>query len=244
MKHILSAAMLLFLPFSALAGEIKVGAGVGLREVVNELSVAFVEENPSINVVKNYAAAGVLAKQLDSGAALDMVIFPDVKWMEYLKEKKHVNPRSIVPVAYSTLVFIGPRTTKAAGVEDLVRLDKIAIGSPGSVPAGEYAMETLRKAGIEKQLEKKLVMARDVRECLTYAERGEVDGAFVYRTDALLATRVVILFSVPRAYHSRIVYLMGVTPSGAANPDVGRFSSFLQSGKAKGIIAKYGFESK
>ena len=36
-------------------------------------------------------------------------------------------------------------------------------------------MAAFKKAGLDKQLEKKLVMATDVREWLLYAERGEVD---------------------------------------------------------------------
>ena len=44
----------------------------------------------------------------------------------------------------------------------------------------------------------KLAMAKDVRQALTYADRGETGGAFVYKTDALLATQAVILFEVPQ----------------------------------------------
>ncbi len=58
-------------------------------------------------------------------------------------------------------------------MNELVKLDKIAIGSPKSVPAGEYAMEAFKKAALDKPLERKLVMARDVRECLMYAEGGK-----------------------------------------------------------------------
>jgi len=38
---------------------------------------------------------------------------------------------------------------------------------------------------MKKQLQGKIILAKDVRECLMYAELGEVDGGFVYRTDAL-----------------------------------------------------------
>ncbi len=146
-------------------------------------------------------------------------------------------PWRITPLSLS-----GRTPRKPASLDDLVKLDRVAIGSPMSVPAGEYAMEALRKAQIDKQLEKKLVMARDVRECLTYAERGEADAAFVYRTDALLAKHAVILFSVPQKLYSRIVCMMALTASGEANYDAAKLYSFLQSEEAKEIIVKYGFE--
>ncbi len=112
-RLILSVVILLALPFSAMADEVRLGAGVGLKDVLNDVSSAFMEKNPSVKVTKNYASAGVLAKQMDSGAALDLVIFPDLKWMNYLREKRHVDAGSIVPVAYNTLVVIGSNATKA-----------------------------------------------------------------------------------------------------------------------------------
>ena len=130
---------------------------------------------------------------------------------------------------------------KVSGLQDLHKLEKIAVGSPKSVPAGQYAMEALKKAGIEKQLEQKLVMAKDVRECLMYAERGEVDGAFVYKTDAILAKQAKILFTVPEDLYPRVTYPMGLTGSGSKNKDAEAFYKYLQSGEAKAVLAKYGF---
>lgn len=77
-KLILSVVMLFILPFCSMAQEVTIGAGVGLKDVLNDLSVTFVEKYPSVKVMKNFAPAGVLAKQMDSGAILDLVIFPDV----------------------------------------------------------------------------------------------------------------------------------------------------------------------
>ena len=105
-------------------------------------------------------------------------------------------------------------------------------------------MEALKKAGIEKQLEKKLVMAKDVSECLMYAERGEVDGAFVYRTDALKAKQAKILFTVPQNLYPRVTYPMGLTITGAKNKDAEAFYKYLQSGDALAVLAKYGFVLK
>jgi molybdate transport system substrate-binding protein len=231
-----------FLPFSVDAGEISMGAGAGLKDVLTELSTTFEKEHPSIQIIKNFAASGMLAKQIDNGAVLDIVFVANREWMDYLMEKKHVDVGSVFPFAYNTLVFVGPAEKQISGMNELVKLDKIAIGSPKSVPAGEYTLEALKKAGLDRQLEKKLVMARDVRECLMYAERGEVDGAFVYKTDALLSKRVKIQFPVPQALYSRVVYLTALTISGIRNQEAVNFFGFLRSVGAKGVLMKYGFE--
>ncbi len=126
---------------------------------------------------------------------------------------------------------------------DLPKLQRIAIGSPKSVPAGQYAEEAMKKAGVYEQLAGagKLVMAQDVRQALVYADRGEVDGAFVYKTDALLAKEAAILFEVPQDLYAPVTYPMGLTVAGAQSAEARDFFDYLQSTAAKTVLEKYGF---
>lgn len=234
---------LLFLASPVLAGEVNLFVAASLKEVVNELSDSFAKKHPGTRFVKSYGASGQLAKQIENGASSDIFVSANVEWMDYLKNKKQVAARSIATFTYNTLVFAGT-PGKAASLQDLAKLERIAIGSPKSVPAGEYAIEALKKAGLDKQLEKKLVMAKDVRECLMYAERGEVDGGFVYRTDALQAKQARILFTVPQNLYPRVVYPMALTVSGANNSAAAAFFSFLHGAEARAILAKYGFAER
>jgi molybdate transport system substrate-binding protein len=87
-------------------------------------------------------------------------------------------------------------------------------------------------------------MAKDVRECLMYAERGEVDGGFVYRTDALQAKQAKILFTVPQDLYPRVTYPMGLTLAGAKNKDADAFYKYLQGAEATTVLGKYGFAVK
>jgi molybdate transport system substrate-binding protein len=243
-KSILASFLLLLLSVSATAGEVNLAAGAGLKDVLNDMTALFVQKNQAVRITKNYAASGVLAKQLDGGAPTDIVFVANVQWMDYMKEKRHVDAGTVTPFAYNTLVFVSKNTHAASNLGDVTKLGKIAIGSPKSVPAGEYAMEAFRNAGIDKQLEKKLVMARDVRECLLYAERGEVDGAFVYKTDALLSKEVKIRFTVPQNLYSRVVYMSALTVSGSKNQDAVALFSYLHSSEARTILSKHGFEPR
>jgi molybdate transport system substrate-binding protein len=209
--------------------------------VINELSDNFARQNVGIKFLKNYGGSGALAKQIENGAPADIFISANLEWMDDLKNKGLMENVSIAIFTYNTLVFVGSTDKKVPGLQDLHKLGKIAIGSPRSVPAGEYAMAALQKAGIYKKLEKKLVMARDVRECLTYAERGEVDGAFVYKTDAMLAKQAKVLFVVPQDFYPRVTYPMGLTLKGAKNKDAEAFYKHLQTEDAQVVLAKYGF---
>jgi len=244
MKSVLKIFIQLFcltiLASPALAGDINLSVAASLKEVINELSDSFARKQPGVKFVKNYGASGALAKQIENGAPADVFISANLEWMDYLKKKKLVDTASIGTFTYNTLVFAG-MPGKASSMQDLVKLERIAIGSPKSVPAGEYAMEAIKKAGFDKQLEKKLVMARDVRECLMYAERGEVDGGFVYKTDALQAKQARILFTVPQELYARVTYPMSLTVSGAKSKDAAAFFAYLHGDEAKAVLARYGF---
>jgi molybdate transport system substrate-binding protein len=241
----LTAGLILLAATPLCAATISVFAAASLKEVVNELSDSYAKKNPAVKFIKNYGASGQLAKQVEQGAPADIFISANTEWMEYLKARRVVDGKSIDTFAYNVLVFAGRPELKLGGIRGVVKLTRIAIGSPKSVPAGEYAMEAFRKAGIDKQLEKKLVMAKDVRECLIYADRGEVDGAFVYRTDAVqVAKNVKILFTVPQDLYPRVNYPLALTVSGAKKTDAAAFFAFLRTSEAKAVLTKHGFETR
>jgi molybdate transport system substrate-binding protein len=225
------------------AAEVHISAAASLKEVISELSDMYARKNPGVKFVKNYGASGALVKQIENGAPADIFISANLEWMDYLKSRRLADTASFGTFTYNTLVFAGA-PGKASSMQDLVRLERIAIGSPKSVPAGEYATEAFKKAGLDRQLEKKLVMAKDVRECLMYAERGEVDGSFVYRTDALQARQAKILFTVPQELYPRVVYPMSLTIAGARNRNAALFFAYLHGSEAKAVLARYGFAAR
>lgn len=235
---------LLLITAPALAGEITIFAAASLKDVVNELADLFAKKNPGVKIVRNYGASGTLAKQIESGAPADIFICANEEWMAYLKQRRLISPAPVETFTFNTLVFAGSTAKKVTGMHDLASLSRIAIGSPKSVPAGEYATEAIRKAGLEARLTGKLVFAKDVRESMMYAERGEVDGAFVYRTDALLGKRAKILFTVPQQLYPRVAYPMAVTASGARNSEAAAFFKYLKERDAKSVLGRFGFNVK
>jgi molybdate transport system substrate-binding protein len=228
----------------AVAGELNLSVAASLKEVINELSTRYSAKHPATVFIKNFGPSGTLAGQIENGAPVDLFIAANNQWMDYLKAKQLVDIKSEKTFAFNSLVFAGTTTKKAASMNDLVKLDRIAIGSPKSVPAGEYAMRAMTNAGITGKLSGKLVMAKDVRECLMYAELGEVDGGFVYRTDARLAQKAKLLFVVPQKLYPRVTYPMALTVKAAQNSEAKAFKAFLQGSEAKSVLLKYGFVLK
>ena len=101
-------------------------------------------------------------------------------------------------VALGTAIdYIAPKdSTLKLGFETIDQLpadEKLAIGDPGPVPAGQYAKLALEKLGKWTAIDKRLVYGGDVGQVLAYARRGEVAAAVVYATDVIGLDDVVVL---------------------------------------------------
>jgi molybdate transport system substrate-binding protein len=244
-RSLIVVAILALFALPAHAADINLSVAASLREVATELCDTFAKNNPDIKFLNNFGGSGALAKQIENGAPADLFFSANAEWMAYLKERKLIDEKNVVTFAYNVLVFAGKPGLKVSRLQDVVKLNKIAIGSPASVPCGQYTMEAFKNAGLEKQLEGKLIMAKDVRESLLYAERGEADGAFVYKTDVEeIARNVKILFVVPQEYYSRVTYPVGLTIAGSKKAEAVAFFKFLQSAEAKAVLVKHGFPVK
>jgi molybdate transport system substrate-binding protein len=153
---------------------------------------------------------------------------------------------SIFNVAANQLIVVG-RDDLSYSVTDLdgiagsnVRL--VAIGNPDSVPAGRYARAALEEGGLWERVSPHLIFTQNVRQCLDYVARGEVDLAFVYSTDVLVPRENVnhlltINLSEP------IVYPIGVLNSSNHPEESYRFIAFLKAEKAQEIIEINGFRN-
>lgn len=231
---------------SAQAQIIHLSVAASMTDAFNAITAGFTAQYPDAEFQPNFASSGSLAKQIEQGAPADIYVSANPKWMKYLLEKQMIEPGTDRIFAYNKLVFVGEKKTPDLSMQSLVKLERIALGSPQSVPAGQYAKQAMEHVGIYATLEqdKKLIMAKDVRQALIYADRGEVDGAFVYQTDALLATNAKILFTVPDNLYDRVSYPMALTVTGAKNELAKTFYAYLSSPAAVAILRKYGFESK
>lgn len=233
------------LPAISVGAQISLSVAASMTDAVKELAASYAKVQPDVTILPNFGSSGSLAKQIVQGAPADLYISANTKWMEYLQKEGVVSGQKVRLFASNSLVFVGQSTTGVSSLAALPTLTRIAIGSPQSVPAGQYAQEVMRSVGIYEELmqNNKMVMAKDVRQALLYADRGEVDGAFVYKTDALLAKQATILFIVPETLHKRIDYPMGLTIAGENNSAAQAFYIFLTKPAALGILEKFGFSA-
>ena len=225
------------------ARTVRLSVAASLTIVFKDIVAVYKRTHPETECILNLASSGSLAKQIEQGAPVDLFVSANKKWMAYLVAEKKIKQETVMNLAGNSLVFLGKKRDDIRKLNDIERLSRIAIGSPKSVPAGQYAVQAMERGGLYKTIiaDHKLVMAKDVRQALMYAERGEVDGAFVYRTDGLQAKSAEILFVIPLMFYDPVVYPAGLTFRGSEKREVVQFLSFLHNPEVHELLEQYGF---
>ena len=226
------------------AGEITVSAAASLQNAFVEIGREFEAANPGSKVVFNFGASGQLVQQIVSGAPADVLATADLDSMDKAGRQGLLLEDTRTTFASNSLVMVTPadgpdRLTSLADLADTT-VKRIALGSPGSVPAGSYAKEALDLAGKWEALQPKYVFGQNVRQVLDYVARGEVDAGFVYATDVAIASKdVKVVAAVPTK--RSILYPIAAV-KGTANPAAARdFVAWVRSEPSQRILAKFGF---
>ncbi|WP_066070498.1 molybdate ABC transporter substrate-binding protein [Neobacillus soli] len=224
--------------------ELTISAAVSLQEALNDIKVSFEKENQNIKITYNYGSSGALQQQISQGAPVDLFFSAAEDKFDQLVKDGLIDKKQGTNLVGNELVLVVPKDSKKGinSLEDLTKAGKISIGTPESVPAGKYAKETLEKINVWKAVEGKTVFAKDVRQVLTYVETGNVDAGLVYKTDALISTKVKICATVPENSHAPIIYPAGVIKNSKHLKEAQLFYEYLQNKKSMQILEKYGFK--
>ena len=230
-------------PNAEIRESITIYAAASLTDVVGELAARF-EENTGIAVATNLASSGMLAQQIIAGAPADVFLSANTDWMSEVVKAGNSRAEDVVVFAGNGLVVVirSDAALDLDNLDDLLSPDfyKIAIADPSHSPAGKYAVEALRSAGIYDQLKDKLIPAIEVRAALAYVTSRETEAALVYRTDARIVEGIRIALEVPEVLHAPIIYQAAAIgdPAGAAGR---QFLEFITSAEGRAILGEYGF---
>jgi molybdate transport system substrate-binding protein len=226
-------------------GAVLVSAAISLKDAFEEIGLEF-EAQTGIRVQLNLGGSGLLQKQIEAGAPVDVYASAGMKQMDALESGGLIVQGTRRSFVRNSLVLIVPSNSARAirSFNDLTRPDisKVAIGNPKTVPAGQYAEQTLKSLGIWDSLKDRLVPAGDVRQVLEYVTRGEVEAGIVYASDVPVSHgKTVIAASAPEDSHSPILYpiaiVKGTESAGAAR----KFVDFVTGASGQAIMKKYGF---
>lgn len=220
-----------------------VSAAVSLTDALGDVAAAYARSGGSA-VRFNFGASNVLARQIVSGAPVDLFISADEAQMALAEASGAIDRGTRVALVSNRLALVVPRGgLRVADARGLMApsVRRIALGDPAAVPAGAYAQQYLRAAGLWTALEPKLVPVGNARAALAAAASGSVDAAFVYETDAAASGDVTLAFVVSGPDAPRIVYPAAVTTRTRQREAALRFLQFLSGPDASAIFVRHGF---
>lgn len=239
--------------------ELVVFAAASMTETLTELSNAYMEENPNVDVVLNFDSSGTLKTQIQEGADCDVFISAGQLQMDQLDANADpsVNTEGLDFVLEDSRFDIlenkvalavpddNPKNINSyddmkAGLEDGSIL--LAMGN-SDVPVGQYTQKiltyldlgeaTLANAG-------NITYGSNVKEVTTQVSEAAVDCGIIYQTDAYSAGLTVVDTATPEMC-GQVIYPAAIL-NVSKNPDVAKdYLDFLTSDDADAVFEEVGF---
>lgn len=227
------------------AETVRVAAAISMKEAVTDIAKAY-EAETGDKVTLTFGSSGQLAAQLKAGAPIDVFISAATAQLDDLDKAGLVDAATRRDVAGNSIVLIVPADGKVPLADFAALADagikRLAIGEPKTVPAGQYAQQTLNKLGLSQRLAGRLIFGANVRQVLSYVERGEVSAGIVYATDARESgAKVRVIATADPATHDPIRYPAAVTKTSKSPVAAKRFLDSFGGEKAKAVLAAKGF---
>ena len=238
--------MLILVLASVVSAEtVTVAAAISLKDGLAKVAERY-RADTGESVEFTLGSSGQLASQIASGAPVDLFISAANKQVNELVKQGLLDEATRKAIAGNALVLVVPAdaTSPPASLKALADAGagKVAIGEPRSVPAGQYAEQALRSAGVAEALKDRLVLGTNVRQVLDYVERGEVSAGLVYATDAKVAgAKVRVACEVAAGEHEPIVYPAAVVKASRRRAAATKFLDYLASEKGQACLKEFGF---
>jgi molybdate transport system substrate-binding protein len=222
------------------AQEITIGAAASLKPALDKIAADY----HAAKLTFTFGSSGTLQKQIENGAPIDVFLSAALRQMDALEQRGLIVPTSRTNFIANALVLIVPNDSRIVNsFDDLDRpgVHHLALGETNSVPAGQYAAQTLRFLHLLDVLQPKAVYGSDVRQVLTYVERGDVDAGLVYQSDATSSSKVRVVATAPPASHAPILYCAAVVKDSRQAEDAAKFVRYLASPAAEKALVELGF---
>lgn len=239
--------------------ELVVFAAASMTETLTELSNAYMEENPNVNVVLNFDSSGTLKTQIQEGADCDVFISAGQLQMDQLDANADpsVNTEGLDFVLEDSRFDIlenkvalavpddNPKDINSyddmkAGLENGSIL--LAMGN-SDVPVGQYTQKILTYLGLDEATlanAGNITYGSNVKEVTTQVSEAAVDCGIIYQTDAYSAGLTVVDTATPEMC-GQVIYPAAVL-NVSKNPDVAKdYLDSLTNDDADAVFEEVGF---
>jgi len=224
--------------------EITVAAASDLTPAFEEIGRAF-ESTYKTKVVFVFGSTGMLTRQIENGAPVDLFAAASMSYIDELDQKGLVVPDSKAIYARGRITLWTPAesTLRLEGIKDLARPEvmRIAIANPDHAPYGLAAKQALESAGIWESVKPKLVYGDNIRQTLQYAQTGNVEVAIVALSLSIQSHGRWSL--IPEELHQPLDQGLAIMKSTNKEQSARAFAAFLTGPQGRDIMQKYGFKN-
>ncbi len=219
-----------------------VSAAADLNDVFPEIGKLW-EQETGHRVTFNLGSTGQLAQQIERGAPVDLFAAANKKFVEDLDKKGliHSGTKELYGVGRLTLWQREGGTHEIKDIQDLMKPDikRVAIANPDHAPYGVAARQALQAAGIWDAIQPKLILGENIKQTQQYAQTGNVDVAIAALSISVQKPGKWVL--VPEKLHKPLEQMLAVPKSAPHPEEAKQFAAFINGGKGRPLMRKYGF---
>jgi molybdate transport system substrate-binding protein len=189
-------------------GSLDVFAASSLKAAFTDEKTTLQAANPGLTITYTFAGSQALVTQIQNGAPADVFAAADQKNMQTLADAGLVEtPKKFAGNKLEIAVAPGnPKNIRS--LADTEKSGVVLVLADPSVPAGRYARQAYRNAGLPAP--KPASNELDVKSTMAKLTRGEADAAVVYVTDVKAAGAKVEGVEIPADVNVIAVYPIAV----------------------------------
>lgn len=224
------------------APEITVAAASDLTPAFEEIGREF-QSTHKTKVVFVFGSTGMLTRQIENGAPMDLFAAANVSFVEQLEQKGLIVPGTKAIYARGRITLWTPLDSnlRLESIADLARpeVTRIAIANPDHAPYGMAAKQALETAGIWDRVKTKLVYGDNIRQTLQFAQTGNVEVSIMALSLSIQSKGRWTL--IPEEMHKPLDQGLAVIKSTKNESDARAFAAFVGGPQGRAIMQKYGF---
>ncbi|OIV35353.1 molybdate ABC transporter substrate-binding protein [Mangrovactinospora gilvigrisea] len=216
-------------------GTLTVLAAASLKESFTELAADF-KKQTGTTVRPSFGGSQQLAVQVNQGSPADVIATADTLTMKKLAGKVGTS----TDFASNKLVIAvrSGNPKHIATLADLAKSNVTVVLAGPTVPAGHYALEALKKAGVTVKPKSE---ETDVRAALSKVSLGEADASIVYATDVEAVKSGVQAVQIPAKDNVLATYPIATIDAGKNQASAKKFAAFVAGPTGQQVLQAHGF---
>jgi molybdate transport system substrate-binding protein len=222
--------------------ELTVAAASDLTPAFEEIGREF-QSTHKIKVIFVFGSTGMLTRQIENGAPMDLFAAANVSFIEQLEQKNLIIPgtKAIYGRGRITLWTPFDSNLRLESIADLARpeVTRVSIANPDHAPYGMAAKQALESAGVWDRVKPKLVYGDNIRQTLQYAQTGNVEVAIMALSLSMQSKGRWTL--IPEELHKPLDQGLAIMKSTNNESAAKAFAAFVGGSQGRAIMQKYGF---